>query len=144
MTFICTISQAIAITSATVANIDKNTQATTEIRGVVSDSRKIKAGELFVALTGENFDGHGFVATAIAQGAVAAIVSHEWANSASAEGLWTFQSRTTGRSPQTQEWSFMYLTWATPLRVLPMMYQAPITQNGCDTMQPFLGHQRAW
>jgi UDP-N-acetylmuramoyl-tripeptide--D-alanyl-D-alanine ligase len=87
MTFICTISQAIAITSATVANIDKNTQATTEIRGVVSDSRKIKAGELFVALTGENFDGHGFVATAIAQGAVAAIVSHEWANSASAEGL---------------------------------------------------------
>ena len=87
MTFICTISQAIAITSAKVANIDENTQTNTEIRGVVSDSRKIKAGELFVALTGENFDGHGFVATAIAQGAVAAIVSHEWADSAEAEGL---------------------------------------------------------
>jgi UDP-N-acetylmuramoyl-tripeptide--D-alanyl-D-alanine ligase len=87
MTFICTISQAIAITSATVANIDENTQAITEIMGVVSDSRKIKAGELFVALTGENFDGHGFVATAIAQGAVAAIVSHEWANSVEAKGL---------------------------------------------------------
>ncbi|WP_271253003.1 UDP-N-acetylmuramoyl-tripeptide--D-alanyl-D-alanine ligase [Pseudanabaena sp. Chao 1811] len=87
MTFICTISQAIAITSATVANIDENAQTNTEVRGVVSDSRKLKAGELFVALTGENFDGHGFVAAAIAQGAVAAIVSQEWANSAAAQGL---------------------------------------------------------
>ncbi len=87
MTCICTISQAIAITSATVANIDENTQKNTEIRGVISDSRKLKAGELFVALTGENFDGHGFVATAIAQGAVAAIVSRAWANSAAASGL---------------------------------------------------------
>ncbi len=87
MTCICTISQAIAITSATVANIDENAQKNIEIRGVISDSRKLKAGELFVALTGENFDGHGFVATAIAQGAVAAIVSREWANSAAALGL---------------------------------------------------------
>ncbi|MCY7331969.1 MAG: Mur ligase domain-containing protein, partial [Pseudanabaena sp. CAN_BIN31] len=87
MTCICTISQAIAITSATVANIDENAQKNIEIRGVISDSRKLKAGELFVALTGENFDGHGFVATAIAQGAVAAIVSRAWANSAAALGL---------------------------------------------------------
>ena len=47
MTCICTISQAIAITSATVANIDENAQ-NKEIRGVISDSRKLKAGELFV------------------------------------------------------------------------------------------------
>jgi UDP-N-acetylmuramoyl-tripeptide--D-alanyl-D-alanine ligase len=87
MTCICTISQAIATTSATVNNIDENTQINTEIRGVISDSRKLKSGELFVALTGENFDGHGFVAQAIAQGAVAAIVSHEWANSVAAKGL---------------------------------------------------------
>ena len=87
MTCICTISQAIAITSATVANIDELAQNHLEIRGVVSDSRKLKSGQLFVALTGENFDGHGFVATAIAQGAVAALVSHEWANSEAARGL---------------------------------------------------------
>ena len=86
MTCICTISQAIAITSATVANIDENAQ-NKEIRGVISDSRKLKAGELFVALIGENFDGHGFVAQAIAQGAVAAIVSREWASSIAATGL---------------------------------------------------------
>ena len=87
MTCICTISQAIATTSATVNNIDENTQINTEIRGVISDSRKLKSGELFVALTGENFDGHGFVSQAIAQGAVAAIVSHEWASSFAAKGL---------------------------------------------------------
>ena len=87
MTCICTISQAIAITSATVANIDETAQKNIEIRGVISDSRKLESGQLFVALTGENFDGHGFVATAIAQGAVAAIVSHEWASSEAAKGL---------------------------------------------------------
>lgn len=87
MTCICTISQAIAITSATVANIDENTRNNIEIRGVISDSRKLETGELFVALTGENFDGHVFVAAAIAQGAVAAIVSREWANSDAATGL---------------------------------------------------------
>jgi len=87
MTCICTISQAIAITSATVANIDETAQKNIEIRGVISDSRKLKAGQLFVALTGENFDGHGFVANAIAHGAVAAIVTHEWASSESLKGL---------------------------------------------------------
>ncbi|WP_055076143.1 UDP-N-acetylmuramoyl-tripeptide--D-alanyl-D-alanine ligase [Pseudanabaena sp. 'Roaring Creek'] len=87
MTCICTISQAIAITSATVANIDENTRNNIEIRGVISDSRKLETGELFVALTGENFDGHVFVAAAIAKGAVAAIVNREWANSDAATGL---------------------------------------------------------
>ena len=79
MTCTCTISQAIAITSATVAHIEPSTQNQIIIQGVVSDSRKIVAGQLFVALVGENFDGHGFVAAAIAKGAVAAIVSQAWA-----------------------------------------------------------------
>ncbi|OIP70706.1 MAG: UDP-N-acetylmuramoyl-tripeptide--D-alanyl-D-alanine ligase [Oscillatoriales cyanobacterium CG2_30_44_21] len=85
MTCTCTISQAIAITSATATNISQPTQTT--IQGVISDSRKLVAGQLFVALTGENFDGHGFVAKAIAQGAVAAIVSREWTSSEAAQGL---------------------------------------------------------
>ena len=85
MTCICTISQAIAITSATATNIDSAIQTT--IQGVISDSRKLVMGQLFVALTGENFDGHGFVARAIAQGAVAAVVSREWANSEATQNL---------------------------------------------------------
>lgn len=43
--------------------------------GVSIDSRSIVPGELFVALTGEARDGHGFVADALARGAAAAMVS---------------------------------------------------------------------
>lgn len=43
---------------------------------VVTDTRILAAGDLFVALKGENFDGHEFVARAAASGAVGAIVSH--------------------------------------------------------------------
>lgn len=39
------------------------------------DSRKIKAGDLFVAIKGDVFDGHDFIADALAKGAVAAVVS---------------------------------------------------------------------
>jgi UDP-N-acetylmuramoyl-tripeptide--D-alanyl-D-alanine ligase len=44
---------------------------------VVIDSRAVTAGDLFVALRGERFDAHAFVAQAQAAGAVAALVS-EW------------------------------------------------------------------
>ena len=42
---------------------------------VSTDSRTLQAGDLFVALTGPNFDGHDFVDVAARQGAVGAIVS---------------------------------------------------------------------
>ena len=45
------------------------------ILGVTTDSRRVSPGELFVALVGERFDGHGFVEEAIRRGAVAALVS---------------------------------------------------------------------
>ena len=41
---------------------------------VVSDSRALAPGDLFVALRGERYDGHDFVAQALAQGAAAALV----------------------------------------------------------------------
>jgi UDP-N-acetylmuramoyl-tripeptide--D-alanyl-D-alanine ligase len=43
-------------------------------RRVVTDSRTLESGDLFVALKGERFDGHAFVAAALAQGATAALV----------------------------------------------------------------------
>jgi UDP-N-acetylmuramoyl-tripeptide--D-alanyl-D-alanine ligase len=42
--------------------------------GVTTDSRNVKAGQLFVALRGENFDGHDFLEQAAAMG-VAAVVA---------------------------------------------------------------------
>ncbi|MEK7670710.1 MAG: Mur ligase family protein, partial [Bacteroidota bacterium] len=44
------------------------------IIGVSTDSRTVHEGELFVALRGENFDGHKFLAEAFAQCCVAAVV----------------------------------------------------------------------
>jgi UDP-N-acetylmuramoyl-tripeptide--D-alanyl-D-alanine ligase len=43
---------------------------------VGTDSRSVSKGQLFVALKGDNFDGHDFSAQAIAQGAAAVLVSH--------------------------------------------------------------------
>ena len=42
--------------------------------GVVTDSRKVREGELFFALRGENFDGNQYAAKALEMGAVAAVV----------------------------------------------------------------------
>ncbi|HZI84748.1 MAG TPA: Mur ligase family protein, partial [Casimicrobiaceae bacterium] len=42
---------------------------------VTTDSRGLRAGDLFVALKGEHFDGHDFVAQAFEHGAAAAIVA---------------------------------------------------------------------
>lgn len=43
--------------------------------GYSIDSRTVAAGELFFAVRGERLDGHDFVATALARGAVGAVVS---------------------------------------------------------------------
>ena len=51
-----------------------------DFSGVSTDSRKIAAGELFVALRGENFDGHAFVAAVRERGAVAAVVAADAAD----------------------------------------------------------------
>ena len=42
--------------------------------GISIDSRKIRKGELFIALKGKNFDGHNFVNEAFSKGAYGAIV----------------------------------------------------------------------
>lgn len=43
--------------------------------GVSIDTRSLEPGDLFVALTGDNRDGHGFVADALRRGAAVALVS---------------------------------------------------------------------
>ena len=50
----------------------------TRFSGVSTDSRSIKAGELFVALRGDRFDGHEFLAAVHARGAAGAIVDRRY------------------------------------------------------------------
>lgn len=47
-----------------------------DIAGLQLDSRKIKTGDLFIALPGTQVDGHAYIPTAIEKGAVAIIASH--------------------------------------------------------------------
>src|SRR5436309_2631827 len=47
---------------------------------VTTDSRSIATGDIFVALQGERFDGHAYVAEAFRRGAAAAITSREIAS----------------------------------------------------------------
>ena len=50
--------------------------------GVSIDSRTVAKGDLFIALKGPNFDGHGYVAAALKAGAAAALVHGEVQDSA--------------------------------------------------------------
>ena len=55
--------------------------------GVSTDSRAIAPGELFVALRGEHFDGHHYLAAAMARGAAAAVVAADCADGLLVAGL---------------------------------------------------------
>ena len=48
-----------------------------EITGWSVDSRSVQPGDLFFALRGPNFDGHGYVAAALQAGAVGAVVDRD-------------------------------------------------------------------
>ena len=62
------------ITAAEILGIDETGLPATGFSGVTTDSRGSCKGKLFVALSGENFDGHDFVGAAGRNGAVAALV----------------------------------------------------------------------
>jgi UDP-N-acetylmuramoyl-tripeptide--D-alanyl-D-alanine ligase len=46
------------------------------IRSVCTDTRAIEQGDLFVALKGEHYDAHDYLADAVAKGAAAVVVQH--------------------------------------------------------------------
>jgi len=45
--------------------------------GVSTDSRSIKTGDCFFAITGDNFDGHDFVSNSFAKGAVCCVIEKD-------------------------------------------------------------------
>ncbi len=48
-----------------------------EINGICIDSRLCEEGLLYIAIHGENFDGHNFTASALENGATAAMIHHD-------------------------------------------------------------------
>jgi len=61
---------------AAAATGGRNT-GTWQANGVSIDSRSVAAGDLFVALAGPKFDGHDYVAGALARGGAAAVVAKQ-------------------------------------------------------------------
>src|SRR5262249_12440185 len=69
MTAMLTLREAAALVPGAVVVGD----GATAFERVASDTRTLRAGDLFVALRGERFDAHDFIAAARSAGAVAAI-----------------------------------------------------------------------
>jgi len=69
-----TLSQIAQFAGASLSSGD----GTAVINKVSTDSRTIKPGELFVALRGENFEGHDFVAASAKAGGTGALVDLQW------------------------------------------------------------------
>ncbi|MHC5851104.1 UDP-N-acetylmuramoyl-tripeptide--D-alanyl-D-alanine ligase [Nostoc sp.] len=74
-----TLTQLVEVILAQTVNLSE-TALTQVSSGIQTDSRTLKSGEVFLALRGDKFDGHEFVPTAIAKGAIAAIVDFEYEN----------------------------------------------------------------
>ncbi|BDV44463.1 UDP-N-acetylmuramoyl-tripeptide--D-alanyl-D-alanine ligase [Geotalea uraniireducens] len=53
-------------------------EAAGTVSGVSTDSRTVAAGELFVPLRGERFDGHDYLAAAAARGVQTVLVEQQW------------------------------------------------------------------
>jgi UDP-N-acetylmuramoyl-tripeptide--D-alanyl-D-alanine ligase len=67
-----TLSEAARLAGGTLSGADG------EVVRVVTDSRNIQAGDLFVALKGERFDAHDYVQQALQQGAIGAVVAADF------------------------------------------------------------------
>jgi UDP-N-acetylmuramoyl-tripeptide--D-alanyl-D-alanine ligase len=66
------ITQLVDILDATPVNLSDKAAAAL-LGGIMTDTRSLKPGHLFLALRGEKFDGHDFAGVAVEQGAIAAI-----------------------------------------------------------------------
>jgi UDP-N-acetylmuramoyl-tripeptide--D-alanyl-D-alanine ligase len=76
-----TLSQIATFADGTLASGDGDAT----VSRVSTNSRTLQAGDLFVPLRGENFDGHKFVAQAVERGAVGAMVEEKWDGSVPAD-----------------------------------------------------------
>ena len=75
MTRMFSFDEAVAAVNGTVVNRKGVIGGTLFVTGVSTDTRTIEEGNIYIALMGENFDGHNFVKQAVEKGACAVIVN---------------------------------------------------------------------
>ncbi|MEK6574979.1 MAG: Mur ligase domain-containing protein, partial [Chloroflexota bacterium] len=83
------------------------------IRQVSTDSRSIRRGDIFVALRGEQFDGHEFVPAVLAKGAAGAIVHDEYSLPSGSASARLFEGRSAPFLFGVQDPLFAYQQLAT-------------------------------
>ncbi len=59
--------------------LNQSVEKNSKVRFFQHDSRQVQAGDLFFALKGEKVDGHDYIKDVAAQGAIAAVVSKDYA-----------------------------------------------------------------
>ena len=88
------------------------TQNHLQITNIVTDSRHVRTGSLFIAIRGENFDGHDFMKQALEAGAVAAAPAAAANTAATPAAAPAASVRTSSR---TRTWSACCpLPWPSP------------------------------
>ena len=75
--FTMTLKEIQKATNAKLIGVDSKMGSDSIVRGINTDSRTIKPGELFVALKGGNYDAHDFITHAHDRGAAAYLLDHE-------------------------------------------------------------------
>ena len=73
-----TLAEALALLAPRGAHASGTGEGEARLSAVGTDSRNIVAGQLFVALRGERFDGHDYIDAALAAGAAAVMVDARW------------------------------------------------------------------
>ncbi|MCK4296018.1 MAG: hypothetical protein KAX28_05110, partial [Candidatus Marinimicrobia bacterium] len=88
------------LNSGTFVNFD------THLTGICIDSRKVEKGNLFIALRGNNDDGHLFVKDAQKKGAALCLVSEKWAkeNNINSNPFWIVKSPEKTLQLMAAEW----------------------------------------
>jgi UDP-N-acetylmuramoyl-tripeptide--D-alanyl-D-alanine ligase len=86
MSFQVSLGQLVELLAATPLHLSAN-ELQSPITRITTDSRNLQAGDLFIALRGEKFDGHGFVEQALNRGAIAAISDYPVASTPDGRAL---------------------------------------------------------
>jgi len=108
------------------------------VERVSTDSRSIKTGELFVALRGENFDGHKFVEDVAKTGAAGAMVDEEWWSAFSERADRLRRSRSTFAFIRAKDTLLAYQNLAANYRKsLPSKVLAITGSNGKTSTKDF-------